>query len=123
MANDIQTLSLLLEFGARTESKDRAGFTPLMRAARDRQGLEQVELLLDYGADVNAMADARNDYRTVLHFAVLSGNISIVNILLKNGANVDQKPPHPEPDRPSPLDLAILSGDPYLVKMLLETGN
>lgn len=123
MANDIKTLNLLLKFGAKTETKDRAGLTPLMRAARDRQGLEQVELLLNYMADVNAITDSRNDFRTVLHFAVLSSNISIVDILIQNGADVDQKPPFSEPDRPSPLELAILSGDPYMVGILLKAGS
>lgn len=96
--------------------------TPLMRAARHSHGTEQVLLLLSYGADINAMADARNDYRTVLHYAVLSGNVMLVHLLLKQGARVDQLPPFPEADRPSPLDLAILRGDPGLVRVLLEQG-
>lgn len=94
-----------------------------MKAARHSQGMEQVLLLLSYGADVNAMTDARNDYRTVLHYAVLSGNIILVNLLLKQGAKVDKPAPFPEPDRPSPLDLAILRGDPALVRILLESGK
>lgn len=100
-----------------------AGLTPLMKAARHSQGMEQVLLLMSYGADVNAMTDARNDYRTVLHYAVLSGNIILVNLLLKQGAKVDKVAPFPEPDRPSPLDLAILRGDPALVRILLEAGR
>lgn len=94
-----------------------------MKAARHMQGMEQVLLLMSYGADVNAMTDVRNDYRTVLHYAVLSGNIILVNLLLKQGAKVDKLPPFPEPDRPSPLDLAILRGDPALVRILLEAGR
>lgn len=35
--------------------------------------MESVLMLLSHGADVNAMTDARHDYRTVLHYAVLSG--------------------------------------------------
>lgn len=122
LANDTETLDLLLTYGAHTETRDRAGLTPLMKAARHSQGMEQVLLLMSYGADVNAMTDARNDYRTVLHYAVLSGNIILVNLLLKQGAKVDKVAPFPEPDRPSPLDLAILRGDPALVRILLEAG-
>lgn len=123
MASDIISLKLLLKFGSQTETTDRAGLTPLMRAARDRQGLERVELFLNYMADVNAMTDSRNDFRTVVHFAVLSTNSSILEVLIKKGADIDKKPPFPEPDRPSPLDLAVLSGDSYMVGMLLKAGN
>ena len=43
-------------------------------------------------------------------------------MLLKQGARVDIPAPLPEPDRPSPLDLAVLRGDPVLVRILLEHG-
>ena len=42
--------------------------------------------------------------------------------MLKQGARVDIPAPLPEPDRPSPLDLAVLRGDPALVRVLLENG-
>lgn len=44
-----------------------------MRYARQASAMEAVLLLLKYGADVNAMTDGRNDFRTVLHYAILSG--------------------------------------------------
>lgn len=82
-----------MNFGANTETRDRQGkvkifiikkkililslankgLTPLMRYARQANGMEALLLLLKYGADVNAMADGRNDFRTVLHYAILSG--------------------------------------------------
>lgn len=120
---DTESLALLLNFGAHTEIRDRTGLTPLMRAVRHHKSFEQVLLLINNGADVNAMTDSRNDFRTVLHYSILSGNNSLVSLLLKQGAKVDMSPPEPEPDRPSPLDLAILKGDPALVRILLENGN
>lgn len=122
LVTETEAIELLLNYGARTETYDRAGMTPLMRAARQSHEMEQVLLLLGNGADVNAMTDSRNDYRTVLHYAVLSGNLSLVNLLVKQGAKLDQLPPADEPDRPSPLHLAILRGDPALVRLLLEKG-
>lgn len=122
MINDSESLELLLMYGAQTETRDRSGMTPLMRAARHSHGMEQVLILLNYGADVNAMTDHRNDYRTVLHYAVLSGNLSLVNLLLKQGAKVDRMPPDGQADKPSPLHLAILRGDPALVRVLIEAG-
>ncbi|XP_058448391.1 putative ankyrin repeat protein RF_0381 isoform X2 [Malaya genurostris] len=122
LATDIGSLELLLMFGAKTEARDRSGITPLMRAVRTNGNIDSVLLLLQYGADVNAMTDVRNDYRTVLHYAVLSGNASLVTLLIKQGARVDIPAPLPEPDSPSPLDLAVLRGDPALVRILLENG-
>lgn len=82
--------------------------------------MQSVLLLISYGADVNAMTDERHDYRTVLHYAVLSGNLEIVNLLIKQGASVNYPP---EISKPTVLDLAILRGDPELVKMLILAGN
>lgn len=122
LVTDTEAIELLLNYGAETETFDRSGMTPLMRACRHSHEMEQVLLLLSHGANVNAMTDSRNDYRSVLHYAVLSGNCSLVTLLIKQGARVDQLPPTGEQDRPSPLDLAILRGDPAMVRLLLEKG-
>lgn len=82
--------------------------------------MNSVLLLLSYGADVNAMTDSRHDYRTVLHYAVLSGNLDVVYLLLKQGAVVNYDSDY---QKPTPLDLSILKGDPELVKMLLNAGR
>lgn len=77
-------------------------------------------LLLSYGADVNSMADARHDYRTVLHYAILGGDPAVINLLLKQGARLDLGPDY---QKPTALDLAILKGDPSIVEMLLQAGE
>lgn len=82
--------------------------------------MDSVLLLLSYGADVNAMTDSRHDYRTVLHYAVLSGKLDIVYLLIKQGAIVNYDTDY---QKPTPLDLSILKGDPELVKMLLNAGE
>lgn len=71
---------------------------------------------------MNAQADERNDYRSVLHYAVLSGNRSMVSLLLKQGARVQPPPGDPALSKPSVLDLAVLKGDVELVRMLIEAG-
>lgn len=118
LVTDNESLELLLNYGACTEICDRAGLTPLMKAVRTNSDLEQILLLLSFGADVNAMADNRNDYRTVLHYAVLSGDPALVNLLIKQGAKINNS----LPEAASPLDLAIINGDPILVKLLLDLG-
>ncbi|XP_026734687.1 ankyrin-3-like isoform X2 [Trichoplusia ni] len=120
LVSDPEYLELLLTFGANPDSRDRAGLTPLMKAARQRKGMDAVLLLISFGADVNAMADARNDYRTVMHYAVLSGNPEVVNLMIKQGARVNYE--CPELSKPSPMDLAILKGDVAMLQMLLSAG-
>lgn len=110
LVTECESLELLLTYGAITEARDRSGKTALMRACRYNYGTEQVLLLLNHGADANAMTDHRNDYRTVLHYAVLSGSLTLVKLLLKQGAKTDRLPPGGEADKPSPLHLAILRG-------------
>ena len=66
------------------------------------------------------MADARHDYRTVLHYAILGGDPTVIDLLLKQGARLDLGP---EYQKPTALDLAILKGDPSIVQMLLASGK
>lgn len=56
----------------------------------------------------------------MLHYAVLSGSVPIVNLLIKQGANVNFEK---EYRRPTPLDLAILKGDVAMVKLLIDAGQ
>lgn len=90
-----------------------------MKAARHPQGYAAVKLLVGYGADVTAMTSERHDHRTVLHYAVLSGNVDIVRLLLNHGANVKFPP---EFQKPTPLDFAILRGNVDMVRLLLDAG-
>lgn len=84
--------------------------------------MEAALLLLKYGADVNAIADERLDYRTVLHYAVLSGNYEIICLMIKQGAKLNYDEEY-DLGKPSPLDLAILKGDPKIVEMLIGFGK
>ncbi|XP_071441902.1 ankyrin repeat and SOCS box protein 16-like [Hetaerina americana] len=115
----VDVLHLLLTYGADPDTRDRAGLTPLMKAARLPQGIESVLLLISFGADVNACADERNDLRSVLHYAVLSGNVATVNLLLRQGARPNFSSDY---GQPTPMHLAVLRGDPEIVRLLLEAG-
>jgi ankyrin repeat protein len=117
---DLEYLDLLLNYGAYPDSRDRQGLTPLMRACRLPQGMQSVLCLISHGADVNALTDDRHDNRTVLHYAVLSGNLEMVTLLLKKGAKVNFES---EYQKPTPMDLAILKGDVAMVKLLISAGN
>lgn len=112
----VSTIKLLLQFGANPDSRDRSGLTPLMKAARHPQGYATVKLLIEHKADVNDIASERHDYRTVLHHSIFSGNVDLIRLLLTSGARY----PKLDFDKPSPLDIAIISGRHDIVKLLLE---
>ncbi|KAL7647312.1 UNVERIFIED_CONTAM: hypothetical protein RMT77_000907 [Armadillidium vulgare] len=138
-----EMMNLLLSYGANPNARDRQSLSPIMKACRLHQGsseelerqdlisgreillhfaemlkgMETVLLLISFGADVNIRTDARHDYRTVLHYAVLSGSVPIVNLLIKQGAKINFEA---EYQRPTPLDLAILKGDVPMIKLLIE---
>ncbi|KAF2368955.1 Ankyrin repeat-containing domain [Trinorchestia longiramus] len=138
-----ELLELLLRWGACPDTRDRYGFTPIMKACHVQQeaeealeeqdtitgqdvlhhfaqtlkGIESVLVLISHGADINMRTDARHEYRSVLHYAILSGSSPIVNLLLKQGAKVNFEP---EYNRASPLHLAVLKGDLNIINMLLD---
>lgn len=121
LTTDLKVLELLLTFGGNPNSRDRSGLTPLMKVVRQPYGMEAALVLLKYGADVNAMTDERHDYRNPLHYAVLSGDYDVINLLIKQGAklNYDKEA---NLGKPSPLDLSILRGDPKIVELLIREG-
>lgn len=50
------------------------------------RALAAAKLLIRYGADVRAVASERHDNRTPLHYAVLSGNMETVKMLIEKGS-------------------------------------
>lgn len=78
---------LLLDHGARVDSRNDDGATPLHRASSSGEaGLAR--LLLSRGANV----ELRNRWgQTPLYIAVLAGNVEIVELLVSNGADIEAK--------------------------------
>jgi ankyrin repeat protein len=73
---------------------------------------ELMKLLLDYGADLEAMTSMK---RRALHFAVLAGDIEYVDYLVRCGAEVDCL----DTDKESPLHYASRLGYSDMVEYLL----
>lgn len=110
-------MQLLLQWGADTEIRSpgpHRGFTALSWAAiHGRQ--EQVELLMNAGANVNAMG---TDGWTPLAEACFRGFRDVAQALLTNGAYVDTR----ESGDNTPLTLACLQGHADCVELLLQHG-
>ena len=96
-SGDLTLLRLLLAHGADPSVATTNGTTPLMVASgigwvegvtyewSREETLDTVRLLIDLGADVNAVDD---DGRTALHGAAHKGRNDVVRVLVENGADL-----------------------------------
>ena len=110
------TVRLLLDQGANANAKDdQFEASPLMFAS-DRGHRDIVQLLCERDADVNAKDE---EGRTALHLAVQIGNIAVVELLLKQGANIEATE-HKYGD--TALMNAAGSGKNSIVLILLQAG-
>jgi len=103
-AADLTVMRMLLDKGANAGLAIKNGGTPLMLAAGggparaqeeevvDKAGradpVEVIKMILDAGADINAVNDQQN---TALHLAALRGNDKVVQYLASRGAKLDVK--------------------------------
>ena len=112
---DPAVAEFLLDNGAQLHIAGPDGETPLASAMFPHRAAV-VELLLDRGADIRWVGD---EGQTLLHKAAFTGASDVVDVLLERGLM---------PDTPadegfgSPLSLAIMSGSPATVELLLEHG-
>ncbi len=97
-------------------------------AALEQENVSEVKKLINDGFDLNK---ADEEGATVLFFAILQGNIKIVQLLLESGANADTIADEPAASifTEKPLDLAqqlrfLTNWDKYhpIVKLLEKFG-
>lgn len=89
-----------------------APLTPMMTMALVKGDVNQVKERLDAGESV----EAKQDGRTMLCVAAMNGHVSIIQLLLARGANVNYK----DPEGVTPLMYAAREGRLDAVKALIE---
>ncbi|MES0490291.1 MAG: ankyrin repeat domain-containing protein [Leptospirales bacterium] len=107
-----------LKKGANVNSKDikagDEGETPLLKAAANGD-VETVKLLLEHGADINAIDDRAE---SALLSASYLGHYELVKFLIENGANIE----NPGNKGYTPLYVAAYKGYYNIVDLLLQKG-
>jgi ankyrin repeat protein len=104
---------MLLERGADANATNRAGATPLMRAAWDKQ---KIRILLDHGANANARSALGN---TALLLAARPANsYGAVKLLLEHGADAKAT----NQFGVTALISAAAGGDQATVRLLIQQG-
>lgn len=83
IAGRVETVTMLLEYGACVDLRDQEQDTPLKNAAREGH-LDVVTTLLEYGADVNAIGKALSTPYTSASFY---GHKRVMEVLEAAGAN------------------------------------
>ena len=117
----------LLNHGAKVNSTDGFGSTPLI-AAIGSGNVETVKLLLDKGANPNASLDFDEEGSTgargesALAVAAAGGNADIVRLLLKKGAKVNYRFKAGGLIGPTALEAAQENGRTEIIRILKAAG-
>ena len=112
----VDVLKLLVDHGEGVNATNDCGFTPLMCACR-RGKLEQVEFLLENGAQVNVETQSGKTALVVLCQSVRKSEerLRIAQSLISKGAKINLT-------KWSPLLNAIITGDIELANVLIDHG-
>lgn len=106
----------LLTHGINPALRDPLGATALHVAAESPESItETVEMLLEYGADLNAVTQ---EGETALHLAIRQKSEEAVKILLEHNADCDITPK----DGWKALLAAVATGEVNIVRLLLDHG-
>ncbi|CUQ67498.1 ankyrin repeat domain-containing protein [Candidatus Nitrospira inopinata] len=101
--------------GAKVETADEFGMTPLLLAVKHGHR-PTVELLLEKGADLSR---ARHDGLTPLFMAIREGRVDMVALLLEKGADVNVRGAI---SSVTPLHVGAYEGNQEIVTLLLKYG-
>ncbi|MEP7307244.1 MAG: ankyrin repeat domain-containing protein [Acidobacteriota bacterium] len=131
---NVAAAQLLLDHGATVDAREKWGGQTALMWASARRHPEMMRLLISKGADVNARSIDRNYQRhvtaegrpknldsggfTPLLYAARENCVACVDVLLKNGADIDLQ----DPDGVSPLLLAIMNANWDLARQLIVAG-
>ncbi|MEE6498917.1 hypothetical protein FKM82_003252 [Ascaphus truei] len=110
----LPVIAYLISKGQSIDIQNMNGMTPLMLSAKQIIGLEPTSFILKFNPSVNAMDKVHRN--TALHWAVSSGNVDAVDLLLEAGSNLDAQNAKGE----TPLDMAHLTRHRVITHILTQ---
>ena len=113
--NKAEICKLFISAGIDINSRDDLG-TPMLNVAVRNDNIELTRMLLEYGADINAVSNDRG-YTAVMD-AVWKGNKDITKLLIEQGAELNTI----SKEGQSNLVLAVGANNIAICKMLAENG-
>ena len=120
-ADKFAGVALLLRLGSDIDARDKYRMTPLHKAAIFNR-LKIAELLIENGADLNALAPKYGHiFVSPLHLAAEAGAADMIDLLAEYGCNMNPQR-SAGPVNPSPLHLAAAKGRYAGAKALLDHG-
>ena len=115
MSGNIAALDMILDTGAYIDSQNPKGWSALMEACKE-ENYAMVERLISRGANLN-LAEGVNSL-AALHIACAVGAANIVSLLLKNGANPNQR----GKQDCTPLKVETAKNASLIRQLLIEAG-
>ncbi|KAH9015338.1 hypothetical protein EDB85DRAFT_1875891 [Lactarius pseudohatsudake] len=118
-----EAVRMLLEHNADVNSRTDEGETPLYFIISKYDDfhpavvVDIVQRLLEHEADPNACEN--NNHSTPLHEASSNGFLEVARLLLRHGANVDER----DREGRTPFQVASSKGHDEMTKLLLEYGS
>ena len=88
----LKNVSKFLELGADVETTSKKWMKPLFIAIQN-EDIELVKLLVEKGANINALLEVEKEEVTPLKFALLTKNIDIINYLLEQDIDINTGAP------------------------------
>ena len=107
----------MLKRGVYLETKDDYSYTPLLKAVKYGAPGSVIDLLLERGANVHAVAE---DRKTVLHFAAQKHDEAMLRKLIERGLSASMNAE--DKDGWTPLHEAARYGSEAAAAVLIEKG-
>lgn len=118
VAKDEELIRYLLEHGAKTEIKNLFGSTALHLSV-SQKNQKKTELLIRYGANVNAENKQRETMPSPLHHAIVNMNYHAVELLIDSGAEYNKY----QNESTTLLHYCVKNGkDSKIIGLLLREG-
>jgi ankyrin repeat protein len=117
---DAKICRMLIEAGVDLDAHSGLAMrTTALHRAVSNYRTECVKMILEAGADPNLVVDGKTPLHNACSYLPYQSAFDIVDLLLQHGARVN---PPQDCARLTPLQLAVRTGNPELVRLLLDKG-